>query len=76
MNTSPDLERALRATLDGLADRTVVDGQLDAVLDHVAHRRQRPTWRATLSSSSMTAKTIGFPRVALSPAWTMLAVAA
>ena len=75
MNTSPDLERALRATLEGLADRTVVDGQLDAILDHVAHRRQRPAWRATLRSSSMTAKTIGFPRVAVSPAWKMLAVA-
>ena len=74
MSISPDLERALRATLDGLADRTVVDGQLDAILDHVGHRRQRPAWRATLSHS-MTAKTIGFPRVAVRPAWKMLAVA-
>ncbi len=75
MNTSPDLERALRATLGGLADRNVVDGQLDAILDHVAHRRQRPAWRAILRNSSITSKTIGFPRVAVSPAWTMLAVA-
>jgi len=75
MNTSPDLERALRATLRGLADRNVVDGQLDAILDHVAHRRQRPAWRAKLSSSSMTATTMRFPQVAMSPAWKMLAVA-
>ena len=75
MSTSPDLERALRATLDGLADRNVVDGQLDAILDHVAHRRQRPAWRATLRSFSMTATTMRFPQVAVSPAWKMLAVA-
>jgi Tol biopolymer transport system component len=53
----------------------VVDGQLDAILDHVAHRRQRPAWRATLRSFSMTAKTMRFPRVAVSPAWRVLAVA-
>ena len=75
MSTSADLERALRATLDGLADRTVVDGQLDAILAHVAHRRQRPAWRATQRSFSITAKAIGFPRAAASPAWTVLAVA-
>jgi len=75
MSSSADLERALRATLDGLADRTVVDGQLDAILDRVAHRRQRPAWRATLRSLSITARPIWFPRVAVSPAWTMLVVA-
>jgi hypothetical protein len=75
MSTSPDLERALRATLDGLADRNVVDGQLEAILAHVAHRGQRPAWRASLRSPSMTATTIGFPRVVGSPAWRMLAVA-
>lgn len=75
MNTSPDLERALRETLDGLADRNVVDGQLEAIVDHVAHRRQRPAWRAALRSSSMTATTMRFPQVAVSPAWQMLAVA-
>jgi Tol biopolymer transport system component len=75
MNTSPDLERALRATLDGLADRTVVDGQLDAILDQVAHRRQRPTWQGRLSTFSMDGMAIGLPRVALNPGWKMLAVA-
>jgi TolB protein len=75
MSMSPDLERALRATLDGLADRTVVDGQLDAILDHVARRRQRPAWLATLRSLSMAAKPVPFPQVAVSPAWRMLAVA-
>jgi len=74
MNTSTDLERALRATLDGLADRTVVDGQLDAIFDHVAHRRQRPAWRASLRRFSLTARAMRFPQV-VSPAWKVVAIA-
>jgi Tol biopolymer transport system component len=75
MNTPPDLERGLRATLDGLADRTVVDGQLDAIFDHVAHRRQRPAWRAALRTLSVTPTSMRFPPIVASPGWKMLAVA-
>ena len=75
MSTTRDLELALRATLDDLADRTVVDGQLDAILDLVAHRPQRPAWQASLRSISMTAQTLRLPRLAASPAWRMLAIA-
>jgi TolB protein len=75
MSTSRDLEPALRATLDDLADRTVVDGQLDAILDLVANRPQRPAWQASVRSISMTAQTLRLPGVAASPAWRMLAIA-
>ncbi len=75
MSTSRDLELALRATLDDLADRTVVDGQLDVILDLVEHRPQRPAWQASLRSISMTAQTLRLPRLAASPAWRMLAIA-
>ena len=75
MSTTRDLELALRATLDDLADRTVVDGQLDAIFEIVEHRPQRPAWRASLRSISMTAQTLRLPRLAASPAWRMLAIA-
>jgi Tol biopolymer transport system component len=75
MSTTRDLELALRATLDDLADRTVADGQLDAILDLVEHRPQRPAWQASLRSISMTAQTLRLPRLAASPAWRMLAIA-
>ena len=75
MSTTRDLELALRATLDDLADRTVVDGQLDAILDLVEHHPQRSFWQASLRSISMTAQTLRLPRLAASPAWRMLAIA-
>jgi dipeptidyl aminopeptidase/acylaminoacyl peptidase len=75
MSTTRDLELALRATLDERADRTVVDGQLDAILDLVERRPQRPAWQASLRSISMTAQTLRLPRLAASPAWRMLAIA-
>jgi Tol biopolymer transport system component len=75
MSTTRDLELALRATLDDLADRTVADGQLDAIFEIVEHRPQRPAWRASLRSISMTAQTLRLPRLAASPAWRMLAIA-
>jgi dipeptidyl aminopeptidase/acylaminoacyl peptidase len=75
MSATRDLDLALRATLDALADRTVVDGQLDAILDLVERRPQRPAWQASLRSIPMTAQTIRLPRPAASPAWRMLAIA-
>lgn len=75
MSTSRDLELALRATLDDLADRTIADGQLDAILDLVEHRHQRRAWQASLRSISMTAQTVRLPRLAASPAWRMLVIA-
>ena len=75
MSTTRDLELALRATLDDRADRTLVDGQLDAILDLVERRPQRPAWQAFLRSISMTAQTVRLPRLAASPAWRMLAIA-
>ena len=74
MSTTSDLDRALRATLDGLADRTVVDGQLDVVFDRVEHLRQRPAWQATLRSISMSAQTLRVSGLAVSPAWRMFAI--
>jgi dipeptidyl aminopeptidase/acylaminoacyl peptidase len=44
MTTYNDLERSLRVHFDAQADATVVDGQLDRILDRVAGVGQRPGW--------------------------------
>jgi hypothetical protein len=57
MNEQHDLEQALRGHLNTRADRTVLDGQLDAVVARTASLRQRPGWLAGLRSTFMTTTT-------------------
>jgi hypothetical protein len=58
MNESLDLERALRRHFEARADRTVVDGQVAAILEATAGIGQRPAWLADLRSHPMTAITL------------------
>jgi WD40 repeat protein len=74
MTIQRDLQHQLRAHFEERADRTVIDGQLAAILDTTARRRQRPAWLAALRSPSMTVITLErptTPRVA----WTVVALA-
>lgn len=54
MNDQHDLEQELRVHFDTRADRTVLDGQLDAVVIRTVAIRQRPGWLADLRSTVMT----------------------
>ncbi len=54
MNDQHDLEQGLRVHFDTRADRTVLAGQLDAVVARTARVRQRPGWLAGLRSIFMT----------------------
>lgn len=58
MSTTRDLDQLLRDHFGGRADRTVLDGQLDAILLQSANLRQRPGWLAALRSPSMTTQAI------------------
>ena len=58
MNEQHDLEQQLRVHLNTRADRTVLDGQLDAVVARTASIRQRPGWLAGLRSTFMTTTTV------------------
>ena len=58
MNEQHDLEQELRVHLNTGADRTVLDGQLDAVVARTASIRQRPGWLAGLRSTFMTTTTV------------------
>jgi len=58
MNDQRDLEQELRVHFDTRADRTVMDGQLDAVLARTAAIRQRPVWLADLRSTFMSTTTV------------------
>jgi hypothetical protein len=67
MNDQHDLEQELRVHFDTRADRTVLDGQLDAVVARTASTRQRPGWLAGLRSTFMTTTVLArptFPRLA------------
>ena len=44
MNSTTDLEQSLRVHFDTQADPTVLDGQLNRIIDRVATERQRPGW--------------------------------
>jgi hypothetical protein len=57
MNDQRDLEQELRVHFDARADRTVLDGQLEAVVARAAAVRQRPGWLAVLRSTFMTTTT-------------------
>jgi hypothetical protein len=58
MSDQHDLEQELRVHLHTRADRTVLDGQLDAVVARTATIRQRPGWLAGLRSNFMTTTTV------------------
>jgi hypothetical protein len=55
MTASRDLDRLLRAHFESHADRSVLDGQLNAIADRTARIRQRPGWLAVLRSHTMSA---------------------
>jgi hypothetical protein len=72
MNAHRDVDLFLRAHFEVTADRTVTDGQVDAILATTASRRQQPAWLASLRSLPMstTARSLGRPFSA--PAWALL----
>ena len=55
MTAQRDLDRLLRDHFESHADRAVLDGQLDAIVDRTATLRQRPGWLAGLRSNTMSA---------------------
>jgi len=73
MKPTVELEQALRSHFEARADGTVLDGQLDAVLDRAARHRQRPQWLVALRSPSMS--TLASPAIRVQPrtAWLLLA---
>jgi Tol biopolymer transport system component len=76
MTTQRDTDQLLRAHFEATADRTVMDGQIDAIAALTAGRRQQPAWLASLRSFQMstTARTLGRPMSA--PAWALLFILA
>jgi hypothetical protein len=75
MNAHRDVDLLLRSHLEATADRSVSDGQIDAVLDLTAGRRQQPAWLAALRSHPMTttARSLGRPMSA--PVWALVILA-
>jgi WD40 repeat protein len=73
MNIQSNVELALRAHFGERADRTVMDGQLEAVLGRTAGTRQRPGWLAVLRSEPMTVITLVRPTQPRG-AWLLVAV--
>ena len=76
MNTQRDLDLLLRVHYEARADRTVPDGQLAAIFDHTAGRRQRPAWLAALRSPTMSATAIAARPAIPRAAWLLVAVGA
>ena len=76
MNTQRDLELLLRAHYEARAERTVPNGQLDAILDRTAGRRQRPAWLAALRSPTMSVASIAARPAIPRAAWLLVAVGA
>ena len=76
MTAQRDVELFLRAHFEATADRTVADGQVDAILATTVGRRQQPAWLASLRSLPMstTARALGRPMSA--PAWALLLILA
>ena len=58
MTAPRDLDRRLRDHFDSHADRGVLEGQLDAIVDRTARLGQRPGWLAGLRSLTMSATTV------------------
>ena len=61
MTMQSDIELRLRARFEDVADRSVPDGQVAAVLAKTAGTRQRPAWLVSLRSPSMTDITLVRP---------------
>jgi WD40 repeat protein len=61
MTAQADLDRRLRAHLEATADRTVLEGQLDAVLAETTVTRQRPRWLAARRERSIGPGAVGVP---------------
>ncbi|HET9521830.1 MAG TPA: hypothetical protein VFO73_12340, partial [Candidatus Limnocylindrales bacterium] len=76
MNSDRSFDQLLRNHLEDRADRTVLDGQLEAVLHEAASVRQRPGWLAAMRSPSMS--TIAIPLRSSIPrsAWLLAALGA
>jgi Tol biopolymer transport system component len=76
MTTHRDVDQMLRAHFEATADRTVMDGQIDAIAALTAGRRQQAAWLASLRSilMSTTARSLGRPMSA--PAWALLFILA
>jgi hypothetical protein len=68
MNPMTDLERALRVHFDDHADPTVLDGQLDRIIDRLTSVRQRPGWlipERWLPMSTISSRIASAPRLPL-----------
>lgn len=76
MTSDHTLDQLLRRHYQDCADSTVIDGQLDAILNEAASVRQRPGWLAAMRSPSMT--TVAVPRRGSIPrsTWLLAAVTA
>lgn len=76
MTAQRDLDQRLRDHFDHRADRTPLEGQLDAIVARTAAVRQRPAWLAALRSQTMTAPTAAMDRRAMPRGWLALAILA
>ena len=74
MNTTPDFDQRLRTHFGDRVDLTVLDRQLDGVLDRTANSRQRPGWLAALRSSLTTTRTIAGGAAVPRAAWVAVLV--
>jgi Tol biopolymer transport system component len=76
MTAYRDIDVSLRSHLEAAADRTVTDGQIEAILATTAGRRQQPAWLASLRSHPMSTTARSFGRPFPAPAWAMLIILA
>jgi Tol biopolymer transport system component len=76
MTAYRDVDVSLRSHLEAAADRTVSDGQIEAILATTAGRRQQPAWLASLRSHPMSTTARSFGRPFSAPAWAMLIILA
>jgi Tol biopolymer transport system component len=75
MNAHRDVDLLLRSHFETTADRTVSDGQIEAVLDMTAGRRQQPAWLAALRSHPMTTAARSLGRPVSAPVWALVILA-
>jgi hypothetical protein len=75
MNAHRDVDLLLRSHFETTADRTVSDGQIEAVLDLTVGRRQQPAWLAALRSHPMTTTARSLGRPLSAPVWALVILA-
>ena len=63
MTTKPDLEQQLRAHFEARADRTILDGQLEAIAIRTIAAGQRPAWLARLGQRVVATPANALPAV-------------